>query len=369
MDGPRAVRTDELPSLSRLVDTVFGSKNPGDMFRYFPTFFTESNRDNLFVFVQDHEVISHVGMTLHQASLAGCTVGVACIGAVSTYEEYRGKGLASRLLEHACKKARDWGANLMMISGGLGLYRRLGAADVGGDFDTTVTAEVAKTLSAAGFSLTEFAPEHLETYAKAYQAKAAHFVRPHEEWRALTEARVCMCRDVDILSIAGKNSVCAYLVAAPDTLLDAVRVFEFAGRAEALAAALRPLLQRYGLSSAKLRVPADNNALRTLLEKAGASLRPTTGMGTLLLLDIEGLFRQLRPLIESRLGPRGAQAFQVQHEPEGRVVFRAGDKKFEVDGIAEAAQVIFGHPDRLPAEGDFGRLFPVPSLEYGLNYV
>ncbi len=129
MEGPRALRAHELGSLSKLADTVFQSKNDGQMVYQFPVLFGSENHENLLVFVDGGKVVSHVGMVQRWASLAGCTVKVGLIGSVATYEDYRGKGLASQLFAAAAEKAVRDGCDFFMISGGRGLYRRAGAAD------------------------------------------------------------------------------------------------------------------------------------------------------------------------------------------------------------------------------------------------
>ena len=138
MEGPRPVKPGELPSLTRLADTIFADGEEGLMLASFPLLFDESNFENLFVFAKRGRIVSHVGMAQRWACLAGCTVRVACIGAVGTYEEHRGKGLATSLFEAACGKALSDGVDLMMISGGRGLYLRAGAAEVGCDYLTVL---------------------------------------------------------------------------------------------------------------------------------------------------------------------------------------------------------------------------------------
>src|SRR5260221_13879810 len=101
MEEPRAVREDEFESLRALTDAVF---RPG-MPEQYPQLFNADNRENLRVCVDAGRCVSHVGMTQRKASLLGVPIQVCCIGAVCTYQEYRGQGLASRCFEDAIAKS------------------------------------------------------------------------------------------------------------------------------------------------------------------------------------------------------------------------------------------------------------------------
>ena len=98
MEGPRALRADELESLRELVDEVFRKNSPRSMFDDYPQLFNQGNLHRLRVCVDDGKVVTHIGYTERFASILGCTVKVGCIGAVATHPDYRGRGLATRTL-------------------------------------------------------------------------------------------------------------------------------------------------------------------------------------------------------------------------------------------------------------------------------
>lgn len=368
MEGPRSIKPEEIPSLGQLLDTVFSRGKAGEMFRFFPVFLAESNAANLFVYTDKGRVVSHVGTALHWASIAGCTVGVACVGAVATYEEYRGKGLATQLMDLACRRARAWGADFMMISGGRGLYRRLGAADVGCEHDATVSGEAAERLAFEGFALTEYTDADFDVCQTSYDRKIAHFIRPRSEWSAFLAARVAACTDVDVWVARVRGAPCGYWVAAQPPRDGEVRVIEFAGDAAALSATLHLLLQRYSCSSARLHLQAEDMVLRRLLVDAGAELKDANASGTYLLLDADRLIRRLTPFFEARVGRDAASTLQCRVEGD-RYLFACGGDHAELHGKAAAAEFIFGNRTRSASRGCLGEAFPVPPLWYGLNYV
>src|SRR5581483_7666368 len=144
-DGPRALKPNEWTQLDALVSAVFRPQ----MFHDYPQLFNERNRHNLRIVAEDGKVVTHVGMIERPASLAGCRIDVACIGAVATYPDYRGKGFASQAFQDCCDKAAADGIDIMLISGGRGLYTRVGCRQVRQDWDVAIAPEGASALGSA----------------------------------------------------------------------------------------------------------------------------------------------------------------------------------------------------------------------------
>lgn len=369
MDGPRAVASSELLSLGELVDTVFRSGGTGEMFRLFPTFLVEDNAHNLLVFRDDSRIVSHVGMALHWACIEGCTVGVACIGAVATYESHRGQGMASQLMDFACRQAQEWGADFMMISGGRGLYRRLGAADVGHDYEVEIDAAAATALQDGTFTLTSFHTNDLTACAALYATRAAHYLRPVDDWEAFTRAKVCMCNDVDIWVVRRGETICGYCATDYDTAKSQVRVFEFAGDAVAIAAALKPLINHYEAAAVGLHLEPGDRTLHELLTQAGVGGAPAITSGTMLLLDVPRLIDRFQPLFQARLGRTATERLAVEAEDGGAYRFTLGSASWTAPGKMEAAQFLFGHPEFPQRPAPFDAALPISTLWYGFDYV
>ena len=221
MTGPKAISASELPSLGRLIDSVFGTTERS-MFEMFPTLFRRDNWENLLIFTDGSEVVAHVGMLYRWACIQGITLKVALIGAVATHPECRGKGLASELFSLAKDKAKSDGADLMLISGDRGLYTRAGAAIVG-RLHELITSE---TETAAGeLSIRPFAPFDLHECKEAYAAKAAHFIRPLDDWEAFFESRCCMCRDSELFVVQyGRPEASDEALPVPEKLMNLIDV-------------------------------------------------------------------------------------------------------------------------------------------------
>lgn len=135
MEGPRAARKEELQDLIDLINYVFrvsASKEP-DMHICFPLFISENNLDNLLVYAdrKTGKPISHLGLWINDFSYFGESLKIGYIGSVCTHPDYRGQGLASKLLDVAFQQLEQNGVDLLLVSGSRSLYVRAGCRVVG----------------------------------------------------------------------------------------------------------------------------------------------------------------------------------------------------------------------------------------------
>jgi len=121
----------DLPEVIRLLDRVFRPDGTSSMGREFPVFLSPANCAGLWIVEDGPRVVSHAGVDYVTMDVEGAEVKVGMIGAVATDEPYRGKGLATVLLDAMRVDARSRGVGFFMISGGRGLYTRRGARPAG----------------------------------------------------------------------------------------------------------------------------------------------------------------------------------------------------------------------------------------------
>src|SRR5436305_682298 len=126
----RACRAEELEALAALVNRVFRAGD-GDMRAHYPLLFGPENLAGLRIVPGEPGPLALVGVCVREATLLGARLRVASIGSVCTDPDHRGQGLASTLMADAARHARGMGAALLLISGGRGLYHRLGYVTVG----------------------------------------------------------------------------------------------------------------------------------------------------------------------------------------------------------------------------------------------
>jgi len=369
MEGPRSIKVEEMPSLSRLVDVVFRNGEENMMFSEFPHYLSEDNAENLFVFVDEGRVVSHFGMTRRWGSVCGCTVGAACVGAVATYEEYRGKGLATRLFEYSRDRMKELGMDFMLISGGRGLYRRAGSADFGRDDVASIESSNLDLLPTdPKVELADWDDTYLSEYALAYAKKAVHFVRPLDDWRGFIQSGFAMGARCNFVVVKRDGVFAGYLVLSKTNKDGFSRVIELAGDESVLACALKPAMEKLGIQKLDLHLQPENTVLRTCMEKAGLTLQAKPNCGTLQIINFPQLMKRLKPLFEAQLGIRCAERLSFTEKENDVFVFCNGEEQHVIEGRMAAAEFIFGAFIERPSGSVWKEIFPVPGLWYGLNY-
>lgn len=135
MEGPRSVKKEELQDLTNLINYVFrtSSNKEPDMHICFPIFISEQNLDNLLVFVDEttQKPVSHMGTWINDFNYFGEPMKVGYLGSVCTHPDFQGQGLASRLLDEVFNHLENNGVDILLVSGGRGLYQRAGCKRVG----------------------------------------------------------------------------------------------------------------------------------------------------------------------------------------------------------------------------------------------
>jgi predicted N-acetyltransferase YhbS len=409
-DGPRALGAGEWDQLNEVVSTVFRA----EMFQEYPQLFNEANRDNLRVVAEDGKIVCHVGMTERPATLAGCRIDVACIGAVSTLEAYRGRGFASLAFQDACAKAAGDGIDLMLISGGRGLYTRVGCRQVGQDWDCTLgPAEAARLAQLSGvpavappagttasgdprgerpYRLDPLGPEQIDQLSALYRREPVRFLRPLQDWQMAFDCGVVMNTRADFWGLWRGQALLAYLVVhqphrarpRPDGTR-VVRVVEFAGERPALAGALPALLEHYGVGSLSIHVQGGDTALRTLLsEGTGREGTVAPASGTLRVINFPQLMERCRPLLAERLGAVAAELTFEADAPagsaEGGFTIRTRSDpsaSLRLPDLGSLATYLFGSPQPQAGQAQgsphlaatLAPALPLPALWYGINYV
>ncbi len=376
MEGPRALKAQEFESLCTLVNTVFRSDGIGRMEEQYPLLFAPANYDELFVMVDEGAVVSHVGALTRDISVLGCRMPTMSIGAVATYESHRGQGLATRLMEAAISKAVERDAVLMPISGGRGLYTRLGAKRIGQFAVFTVPRGV---LAAGETDIRRVESADLPEMTRLYAEEPSRYVRPVDDLGTAVDAEwICDC-DGETLVIREGGRLVAYAgiqKRRPDREDEAsrARLAEIAGSRSALLRALPDLYDRYGVDAIEIVTGASDRELASHLRPHGVTAAPQGFTGTVLVLQPERLLQVFDEYIGGVLG-RNSLAWKVKGES---VVFRSGGQEHAVS-TSDLGALVFGvaEPDEDPLRTippgplrtALERVFPLQLPWYGFNFV
>ncbi|MGI8915817.1 MAG: GNAT family N-acetyltransferase [Chloroflexota bacterium] len=404
-DGPRAVRPEEWPQLEELVSAVFRHS----MFTDYPQLFNGENRENLRVVADGGKVVCHVGMMQRSATLLGCRIDVACIGAVATDPEQRGRGFASAAFQDCCDRAARAGCDIMLISGGRGMYTRVGCRRVGQDWNVVLdqTADPAPgPMDAAtsparigdaaarlgrmaeGMQVRPVGAEQERDVAALYESEPVRFLRHREDWPRTFACRIVMAAHSDFWGLYLADRLVAYVVVQPPrsgrqaTDGASVRVVEYAGDRAAVAGALPQIAAHYQVQRVQVHVSGWDVPLHTRLTSAGCPATPGTAWGTLRVINFPQLMERCRPLLAERLGMVVATALCFEaDEPAGSAArgftIRSGDQQLRLPDLGALATYLFfdpqvASPDTPEAAALAALLapaFPLPALWYGVSYV
>lgn len=385
-DGPRALRQDEWAQLNQVESEVFRP----EMFQDYPQLFNERNRANLRVVADDGKVVCHVGFIERGASLAGCRIDVCCIGAVATLAGYRGKGYASLAFQDACDKSAADGVDVMLISGGRGLYTRVGCRQVGQEWDYSLTADESARLAPSGFAVQPVGAARIDALAALYQGESVRFLRPREDWERAFSCGIVMNTPSDFWGVTRSGALVAYVIVHQPNVTRArrpnqpftARVVELAGDRAAIASALPALLTHYGTERVSVHVQAHDRALHAILAAAGLDGQPGGSSGTIRVINFPQLMNRCRSYLAERIGSVAEElSFTSDERPGsalGGYVVRHGSDYARVSDHASLAVLLFGSPDRqeqVALEGSarvatlLRKALPLPSLWYGISYV
>jgi GNAT superfamily N-acetyltransferase len=315
--------------------------------------------------------VSHVNIVYNQLSIYGCVVKVASIGGVCTHPEYRGRGLASQLLDYCFREIAEAGGKLVYISGVRGLYRRAHAVPAGPVWTTHLRAD---TLLRGRREVVarQARPDDWPAVARLYQAEPVRFVRSAEFLSGIA-AREGRFRSTWMIEVDGRPA--AYLALSRlwgRARQEPVReLAEYAGARGALIAGLPALFEGAGLERIEFHVPAFDHELTHLLGCWGVDMRPGSIPGhTIRLLGLPNLMHSLRPYLLSRL-PR-ADLRRLAFRQEGQTCsISLAEAAVDLDP-SQAGLLVLGGPGRAELEGELGRvlasILPVPVPLPGFNY-
>ncbi len=384
MDGPRGAGAEGLPSALELSDLVFRAGSGRSMAAEFPLLFREENAENLLVFTDEGRVVALVGLVEREVALLGSRHRVGCVGSVCTHPHYRGQGLATRLMEDARRKALADGVDMLLVSGGRSLYRRLGYVDVGGYVHYEVRGRVPES---PRYELRPWRPDDVPALLAMHRAEPVRFVRPPGDFATLLRLEAIMSSPgaTEVVCRRRGGEPVAYVAYHSEATQDqeegrdALIAVELGGARWAAAAGLAALLARDAVRRVAARAPACDAEMAELARAFGWPSSPAGFHGTVGVIDPQRFWAACAPVFAERLGPELATRLALSAEGE-EVGIILGAEELRLGGMSEFTELAFlpahrraeAGPD-LPAgselAGALGALFPLPLVDYGLNYI
>jgi hypothetical protein len=220
----------------------------------------------------------------------------------------------------------------------------------------------------------------LEAVIGLHRGERVRFVRPAADWEVLLRAGMLMNQEAALLVVRQGGEPVAYLAVQRPTRnaegrLQPARVRELAGSRWAIAEALGPAAALLGAEAIDVVTLASDREWTAIARARGWELAPVGFPGTLGILDPPAFFERLGMVIEEQLGED--TPLRIDALPQS-VRFELGSQRYEVGAPGLLAALVFGGETEEaraipPLTGELGRvlakLFPMPLLWYGYNYV
>jgi predicted N-acetyltransferase YhbS len=401
-DGPRLLRADEDSASKHLSDICFNgqdlSKPPeerdlppaptGDA----PEAANPSRRPGAhagetYVISADGAPVSQISIFFTPLRIYDSIVRVGSIGGVCTHPQYRGYGLASRLMQHCTERLAMGGARLMVISGGRMLYTRLGNIPMGKFAGFTLQG--GQNYQPAGLvRLRPARPTDAALCSRLYQSEPVHFTRTLARFAGrFQEHEIGFHAEDWIVELDGQDA--AYLLMnvpygdAMDEPGKPVRcIFEYAGSRVALSGALAAAAGQPGIREVQAPIPwQDLDLIHLLKQFCGSPTWTALPDHTIRVINLPGLMADLRPQIHARL--TAAQRRGLRFNQTGPLLANGGEDRFtiqrakerlELDG-AQLTRLMMGTSEDIQIPTASGvlaevlaALFPLPSFFTGLDY-
>lgn len=387
-DGPRPMRMDEVVASERLMRRCFGGPEPEDevgvLARYVP-----ARQGGMRVIAHEGRLVAQIDTFHDLIRVYDGEIRVGSVGGVCTHPDYRERRLAGRLMEYCAQELVDDGANLLLISGGRGLYTRLGNVPHGRFLSFAITPPQGERLPAAeGLVVRRATPADALACSRLYSVEPVHFARTYADFaQTLQDPPGNTYVYADRWMIERDGEAVAYLcLGSPwhEELPAGIRhTGEYAGSRPALAAALGMLFAVGGVRELTWFAAWQESELIRLLQASGYRAEPVPLYGhTYRILNFPRFMADLQPVLKARLPADLLRGLRFEQSGpllgglgEDRYAIVRGPDRLELDGAA-MTRLVMGCADGEEKPVELGgalaegvpALFPLPSFLPGLNY-
>lgn len=383
MEGPRGTRKEEFDQVLELVNYVFRQSNnqPPNMGEWHSLLFNYDNLDKMRIIVEDNKPVSHIGISESEITVYGCRTKMGSIGSVCTHPEYRGRGFATRLLEDCTRKLNEDEADIMLVSGERGLYKRAGCVEAGRVHNFRISQDDLEKFDRQDIEVFPYEERNLADIIAIYQKEPVRFYRSLEDLRKVLKSGAAMDRKAEILMVRMDDNFLGYLVVqVPAEVKKGEKrignVVEYAGVRRAIADAIRPVFNRYDFQQISLNIPFHDVEFIYTFKQKGFESTIGNIPGTIKIINFPRLMDRFHPYVGERLGKKKRDSITFAQEDD-RFTIYFGQEQFNTDGRS-LVQIVFGTYDgkqreTITREGGMSKvlrdIFPLPFVWPGLNFV
>jgi len=398
LDGPRRIFRHELRAADLLSQICFnfGGEIPPDDETGEPSSDEEAlykEAGKTYVIAMDGQPVSQICTFQERIHALDGVIRAGCIGGVCTHPNYRGYGLATKLMDFCARKLVEGGARIMLISGGRGLYTRLGNVPVG-KYANFILRPGQNIGSRQDITLRTITGMGVDTasrlFGSLYAAEPVRYERKLEDFRNhFRRYQPGYNQEEWVVEMNDRPE--AYLMLNTDwQYLDRPeagqrRVYEYAGSRIALAAALSAAVEQSGIHVLEAGIPwQDTNMIQLLTGMVNSPAWGTLDGHTMRIINFPGLQADLKSYIQARLSPELCRGLRFEQsgpllgaEGDDRCAIARGKDRLELN-TAQMTALVMGVPCEVMPEISvtfpgaltevIPTLFPLPSFLPGISY-
>ncbi|MGF7049657.1 GNAT superfamily N-acetyltransferase [Paenibacillus sp. DS2015] len=371
----RLIQDHELGQAVTLVEDVFCTEGDRYMESSFPSLFRPGISHSYGAFDEQGKIVSFMGMVPVMIKSLNASLFAFSMGAVCTDPQYRGQGIASKLLDLCQQHAREAGASLLFISGERSLYTRVGSVHFGKSRKFVIDADMTYGLTQGSlpWKIRDMEPTDIFTiHALLHRQSAAIQWGISDLQQAICAQPVANIQRQDqhiFVAESTNQEPAAFVVLAISKSHEGGEepigtVVEWAGTSAAVIALLSHSIRQFHLSSLTLMVTWEQTELADLLDHAG--VKPTSyesNAGTVLVVDGATLISQVG------LDRTSDQNMNIAVLPDGSYELTTLDSVTTIANEAELCSLLFDPDSPITTSGNTKvKTLPLPYM-YGLYFI
>lgn len=364
----RHIKANEIDQAIQLANGIFREKGHSSMGDAFPQVFSKGMNHSFGAFV-DHKLVSFMGLVPAKINIGNAQVNVFSIGAVCTHEDYRQRGISSKLLEKVYQYIDQAGGTLLFISGDRGLYTRNHCYHFGDTYQYTIHQSAINGKDYEGLIRGGKAVDIFQI-DKLRKENSVYFESSPWEWSTLLESSgyTSTFKIKQTLLVAEKYSdIQGYVVIGlphKESKKQEAIVTEWGGDPKEVHGILKNLLIEKLTEEIKLTIPWH---VKYHEEFSHYPVKQIQQGGTIYLANAERLIEQIRPYLKERdpflansirIVQKSIDEFQLFYDQANLTLSRQ-----------ELTEVLFNIKSTLRPK-ELQELFPIPlPLIEGIYYV
>lgn len=373
MNQVKRAEVNDVEALGKLSDEVFRPNRPAgtSMPIEFSLMFSAQNARNLY-FVEDAgRPVSLIGMMPGRVHVQGVAVSVVSMGSVCTLEDYRGRHLASQMIQQILADFSST-TSLLLVSGELSIYRRIGCVNFGvyyeAQFAWAREASVQAHRNGSENIEIRIGQPDASQMLELYQAEPFRFSRSRSAMETLLQSMQApgfrAQSESPITAGAYRNgALVAYGIGQKRDRNDKATIFEWAGDRTAIPALALAIGEHLGAVNVQIAFQPADRVLQSVLSANGTTWSEVANQGTLLVLNPALLVAELQSFFEERYGSA------LRLEPVGENAWKVNWTSASAANLPDQGRVLTGGAELSTwFFHDSGLGLPLPRTD-DLNYI